>query len=1150
MPDLPKTLLKLSAAVIEHQAKKNLGEEATSLLVNVLAEYAGEKTLDKLVEFVQQGDRAQKLIEAFKEADKCFAKQCGDEMLKQAIAMTPLAEIPSLEKLAAALPETLDDDGLLAALRGRFADDWRNALSDAQLDRAALVYRKCLDRPLAAKCDQLLETLFRKVERIEETTSETLAVARSIEKKIDFLQIGASELNQLGPRDWVRPTAPRPSATLVGRKDEMNSVRKLLAPGAKAAITATVQGTPGVGKTLLAEHLAVELDSGFAGGVLFERLGVGFRDPAQAGLILNQWAAYAFGGGQVKEGAQFTPEAVRALLAGHGSLLVVLDDVWSLEAIRPLQAALPNDACLLVTTRNERLARSLGEVYPLDVLSKDDALKLLRTRVHQAGEADDDLLKRLAEALGRHAMALDIAGRGLARRKRAEWPKRVDDVIWQVREGGGFGELPPLPGDEVKVNAVEAALFTSYSDLDEAARTRFRSLGAFAPDAAFNGLAAAGVWDCSPEEAGGQLTVFVERGLLSRIESPPSPAGPSTAAGTTPASAQGGPTGEGAGGEGRWQQHGLLRAYALALLRRGDEEAEARERQARTYLNLMHALDEAQQFYRLLPDYTQLKHAFEWAIANSLSLAQALSNRTANLQIAFNLVRDHYNWASRVAERAKDSDSMEMKGAALVTLGNALSRLATLPNEDRPARLYESLAAYDEALKHYRADTAPLDYAMTQNNRANVLMNIATLAGEDRGGRLKESLAAYEAALEYRRPETAPLDYATTQNNRALVLSAIATLAGEDRGGRLKDALAAYEAALEYRRPETAPLDYATTQNNRALVLSDIATLAGEDRGGRLKESLAAYEAALEYRRPETAPLDYAQTQNNRALVLSDIATLAGEDRGGRLKESLAAYEAALEYRRPETAPLAYAMTQGNLANLFRAFAALPEEDRRAHLLNALRCAYTALSLFERVGHAPYAQQAARQLRQLGEEAGELFPELWAELKVGEPPEWLAEVLAQSRAFAALPEDLRRALGTFVEARQRAEEEKSAEAWQATALAGQALFDHPEASQLQFEAEQLRAEVASCWNQLGYILSDEQKKPAEALAAFGEAIKLQPDKAMWHRNYTGALIDLGDLAAAEAGLARATELEPEHPRLAELRREMEERRAGVAGSSQ
>ncbi len=234
-------------------------------------------------------------------------------------------------------------------------------------------------------------------------------------------------------------------------------------------------------------------------------------------------------------------------------------------------------------------------------------------------------------------------------------------------------------------------------------------------------------------------------------------------------------------------------------------------------------------------------------------------------------------------------------------------------------------------------------------------------------------------------------------------------------------------------------------------------------------------------------------------------------------------------------------MTQSNLANLFSAFAALPEGERRAHLLNALRCAYTALSLFERLGHAPYTQHAANQLRQLGEEAGELFPELWAELKVGEPPEWLAGVLAQSRAFAALPEELRRALGTFVEARQQAEEAKSAEAWQAAALAGQSLLDHPEAGQLPFDAEQLRNDVASCWNMAGNFLS-EQEKHAEALTAFGEAIKLQPDFAMWHRNHTGTLIDLGDFAAAEAGLARAAELEPEHPRLAELRREMEERR--------
>ncbi len=40
------------------------------------------------------------------------------------------------------------------------------------------------------------------------------------------------------------------------------------------------------------------------------------------------------------------------------------------------------------------------------------------------------------------------------------------------------------------------------------------------------------------------------------------------------------------------------------------------------------------------------------------------------------------------------------------------------------------------------------------------------------------------------------------------------------------------------------------------------------------------------------------------------------------------------------------------------------------------------------------------------EEVGELFPELWAELNVGEPPEWLAELrkeLKEKKAAGSKP---------------------------------------------------------------------------------------------------------------------------------------------------
>jgi tetratricopeptide (TPR) repeat protein len=381
----------------------------------------------------------------------------------------------------------------------------------------------------------------------------------------------------------------------------------------------------------------------------------------------------------------------------------------------------------------------------------------------------------------------------------------------------------------------------------------------------------------------------------------------------------------------------------------------------------------------------------------------------------------------------------------------------------------------------------------------------------------------------------------------------------------------------------------------------------------------------LEYRRPDTAPLAYAMTQNNRAVLLRDLASLPGEDRRGRLLAALSAYDAALEHYRPDTAPLDYAATQNNRANLLSDLASLPGEDRRARLLEALRCAREAVVFYDRYQHTVYAPIAADTLRRVGEAAGEMFSELWAEIEAGQPPEWLTEALRQSRLLRAigdfvnapslarlrevveanpvlladevepifaqlleqyagdpgalahltqsrdilracraggaaavfdaleqadaqaaqlqsLPEALRELFVAYVQARRSADEQNSAEAWRAAAQLGEQLLDHPDAAQLPIALGNLRDDAAHCWNQLGVILSDEQKQPAEALAAFEAAARLQPDFAMWQRNVASTQIELGHLEAAEASLARAAQLEPGHPRLAELRRELDEAR--------
>jgi tetratricopeptide (TPR) repeat protein len=130
---------------------------------------------------------------------------------------------------------------------------------------------------------------------------------------------------------------------------------------------------------------------------------------------------------------------------------------------------------------------------------------------------------------------------------------------------------------------------------------------------------------------------------------------------------------------------------------------------------------------------------------------------------------------------------------------------------------------------------------------------------------LREALAAYDQALRFYTPDTAPLAYAGTQTNRGTVLRDLASLPDEDRGARLREALAAYDQALRFYTPNTAPLVCAMTQTNRGTVLSDLASLPDEDRGARLREALAAFGEAIRLQP------DFAMWHRNHADANIDL---------------------------------------------------------------------------------------------------------------------------------------------------------------------------------------------------------------------------------------------------------------------------------------
>jgi hypothetical protein len=836
--------------------------------------------------------------------------------------------------------------------------------------------------------------------------------------------IHATTIHQvpLEPR-WIPPAPEGPPMEVVER-GALDAVAEMLStPGGVAitsAATLTVQGMPGVGKTVLSQRLAQRLVGAYPGGIFWERLGGDIRTADQVNPILNRWGSHAYGM-QQKEGCQFAPDAVRALLSGHGRMLVVLDDVWFTEAVRPLLAALPPDAHRLITTRSERVATDLGfRLYPLDVLGKEEARDLIRLRLmgrRALVEEDEAWIDALAENTGRHALALDVAMGSLSARGADEWASAARQIADEIRTGTGLGELP-LDESE-RNNKVESSLKQSYDALDGRLQGRFRALGAIALDAEFSTEAAAALWGCDAEAARPDLNRFANAALLMRQE------------------AAGRPT--------RFRQHTVLRAYSLALLRRAGEHDKAATRYAAFYGDAMRKADGAGRFHEMLPELGHLRHAFSWAVGNDLAFAQRLLVNTSRMARNFGAAREYLDWSRSVLEQARRFGTDEQRAQALLSFANALTHIAALvgedrktrlfqaldayddnlrffvskaasdpseallfnyalalwnsgntlcqiadlPDEDRKARLYCALEKYDEALRFLSKTEDLGDYARTQHNRAELLSKIACLPGEDRRARLFEALEAFREALRIHTADSDPLEYASIQDSLASLLSDIASLPGEDRRARLVQALSAYDEALRFRTDEAVPFDYAATQNNRGNRLWELAALPSEDSRDQLARALEAYDEALRFYTVKAAPLAHAQTQSNRASALLVLAALPGEDRRGRLLQALDGYHTALLSRSPATAPLPYAETQNNRACAYIQLASIPGEDRDRWLRSALSAAWEAYRWFERLEDAWNAEGSRRNLQRIRMRCGDAFGSFWSAVSAEPCPPWL-----------------------------------------------------------------------------------------------------------------------------------------------------------------
>jgi NB-ARC domain/CHAT domain len=340
------------------------------------------------------------------------------------------------------------------------------------------------------------------------------------------------------PPEGIPP--PFPDLLFIGREQALNDVKELLgadgAPGAPSQ-TVIVRGWPGVGKTTLVSVLSrdPELAKRYADGVLWTSLD---QNPSLM-TILAGWGR-ALGRDDLLRVAS-PEEAIQQLgaLLQHRKMLLIVDDVWDAAHGALFQQVRSSGCALLITTRLPEVADALAQtenaIYPLPVLTEDDALKLMRILAPTVVGRHPDQCRELVKDLECLPLALHVAARLL--RAEARLGLGVSDLLKEIREGAAIIEAR-APADRAEggtIPTVAALLQKSTDVLDEHTRDCFAYLGAFAPKpATFDLQAMQSVWEVDDPRS--VVRDLAEHGLLE-------PAG-----------------------SGRFQMHALLVQHARSLL--------------------------------------------------------------------------------------------------------------------------------------------------------------------------------------------------------------------------------------------------------------------------------------------------------------------------------------------------------------------------------------------------------------------------------------------------------------------------------------------------------------------------------------------------------------------------------------------------------
>ncbi len=308
--------------------------------------------------------------------------------------------------------------------------------------------------------------------------------------------------------------APEPPADFVQRPAEFEALkRKLLdAKGDAVAITAALRGAGGYGKTTLAKALAhdPDIEDAYFDGILWLELG---EKPDNLLSIVTDLIETMTGERPGLENLNAAAAKLGEAL-GDRRILLVIDDAWREQDLRPfLQGG--RNTTRLITTRRDDILPLKAERQAVDAMAADEALALLSWGLPEdQAAAQSHALAALAQRLGEWAQLLKLVN-GFLRDRVCKNRQALDQSIAGVNRRLTEKGLDAFSArDEAdRSKAIAKTIGISLDLLTENERARFAELAVFPEDADVPLGVVARLW----RETGG-LDEFDTEDLLQRLQ--------------------------------------------------------------------------------------------------------------------------------------------------------------------------------------------------------------------------------------------------------------------------------------------------------------------------------------------------------------------------------------------------------------------------------------------------------------------------------------------------------------------------------------------------------------------------------------------------------------------------------------------------------